>query len=133
MTTQLRQFYTNWLGKADGYHGNNLANHFDKFTSLYVVFNALYMDIMTELVISGNQIAKDFKDKKAATDYVIKYLKSRYLIDNLLNDQNSNDSLNEICRIIEEERIRIVQIGRKFFILGSDFERWQASNCRKVC
>jgi len=27
-------------------------------------------------------------------------------------------------RIIEEERIRIVQIGRKFFILGADFERW---------
>lgn len=34
-------------------------------------------------------------------------------------------SVRHFRRIIEEERIRIVQIGRKFFILGADFERWQ--------
>jgi len=33
-------------------------------------------------------------------------------------------------RIMKKERIRIVQIGRKFFIMGADFERWQPS--RKV-
>ena len=32
-------------------------------------------------------------------------------------------SVRHFRRIIEEERIRIVQIGRKFFILGADFER----------
>ncbi len=36
-------------------------------------------------------------------------------------------SVRHFRRIIEEERIRIVQIGRKFFILGADFERWQAT------
>jgi excisionase family DNA binding protein len=41
-------------------------------------------------------------------------------------------SVRHFRRIIEEERIRIVQIGRKFFILGSDFERWQASKARKA-
>ena len=34
--------------------------------------------------------------------------------------------------IIEDEQIRIVQIGRKFFILGRDFERWQANKRTKV-
>ena len=33
-------------------------------------------------------------------------------------------SVRHFRRIIEEERIRIVQIGRKFFILGADFQRW---------
>jgi hypothetical protein len=42
-------------------------------------------------------------------------------------------SVRHFRRIIEEERIRIVQIGRKFFIMGADFERWQASNRRKPC
>jgi excisionase family DNA binding protein len=42
-------------------------------------------------------------------------------------------SVRHFRRIIEDERIRIVQIGRKFFILGSDFERWQASKKSKVC
>ena len=29
-------------------------------------------------------------------------------------------------RIIEEDRIPIVQIGRKFFILGRDFSSWES-------
>jgi len=41
-------------------------------------------------------------------------------------------SVRHFRRIIEEERIRIVQIGRKFFILGADFERWQASKRPKL-
>ena len=41
-------------------------------------------------------------------------------------------SVRHFRRIIEEEQIRIVQIGRKFFILGADFERWQASKKSKV-
>jgi hypothetical protein len=41
-------------------------------------------------------------------------------------------SVRHFRRIIEEERIQIVQIGRKFFILGSDFERWQATKRDKA-
>ena len=41
-------------------------------------------------------------------------------------------SVRHFRRIIEEERIRIVQIGRKFFILGADFERWQATKRAKL-
>ena len=41
-------------------------------------------------------------------------------------------SVRHFRRIIEDERIRIVQIGRKFFILGVDFERWQASKKAKA-
>ena len=41
-------------------------------------------------------------------------------------------SVRHFRRIIENERIRIVQIGRKFFILVADFERWQASKKSKA-
>jgi hypothetical protein len=41
-------------------------------------------------------------------------------------------SVRHFRRIIEEEQIRIVQIGRKFFILGADFERWQSSKRPKL-
>jgi 2,4-dienoyl-CoA reductase-like NADH-dependent reductase (Old Yellow Enzyme family) len=34
-------------------------------------------------------------------------------------------------RIIEEDRIPIVQIGRKFFILGKDFSNWESSKKMK--
>jgi hypothetical protein len=41
-------------------------------------------------------------------------------------------SVRHFRRIIEEERIRIVQIGRKFFIMGADFERWQQTKRSKA-
>ena len=41
-------------------------------------------------------------------------------------------SVRHFRRIIEDERIRIVAIGRKFFILGADFERWQEAKKMKV-
>jgi hypothetical protein len=34
-------------------------------------------------------------------------------------------SLRHFRRIIEEDRIPVIQIGRKFFILGRDFSSWQ--------
>ena len=35
-------------------------------------------------------------------------------------------SLRHFRRIIEEDSIPIVQIGRKFFILGRDFSSWES-------
>jgi hypothetical protein len=36
-------------------------------------------------------------------------------------------SLRHFRRIIEEDRIPIMQIGRKFFILGRDFTSWEST------
>jgi hypothetical protein len=40
-------------------------------------------------------------------------------------------SLRHFRRIIEEDGIPTVQIGRKFFILGRDFSSWQAGKKAK--
>jgi hypothetical protein len=40
-------------------------------------------------------------------------------------------SIRHFRRIIEEDRIPIVQIGRKFFILGRDFTSWESSKKEK--
>ena len=42
-------------------------------------------------------------------------------------------SVRHFRRIIEDERMKIIQIGRKFFILGVDFERWQMGKRQKAC
>jgi len=41
-------------------------------------------------------------------------------------------SVRHFRRIIEDERIRVLEIGRKFFILTADFDKWQMSNQRKA-
>ena len=40
-------------------------------------------------------------------------------------------SIRHFRRIIEEDGIPTVQIGRKFFILGRDFSSWQAGKKAK--
>jgi hypothetical protein len=105
---QLNDYYNNWLNKADNYNSNTLSNQFDKFTSLYVLFNSLYMQVMTNLVLAGHHIPTGFKDKIAATDYVIQYLGSTYYLNNLLNDEQSKADLNSICDIIEQEEFHII-------------------------
>lgn len=40
-------------------------------------------------------------------------------------------SVRHFRRIIEDEGMQIIQIGRKFFILGRDFEDWQSKKKRK--
>jgi hypothetical protein len=40
-------------------------------------------------------------------------------------------SIRHFRRIIEEDRIPIMQIGRKFFILSRDFHDWECSKKAK--
>jgi hypothetical protein len=40
-------------------------------------------------------------------------------------------SIRHFRRIIEEDQIPIVQIGRKFFILGRDFSSWETAKKAK--
>lgn len=48
----------------------------------------LYMQVITELVMAGQTIPKDFKDKKGATDYVVQYLNAGIML-TILNDQQA--------------------------------------------
>ena len=41
-------------------------------------------------------------------------------------------SIRHFRRIIEEDGIPIVQIGRKFFILGRDFATWETTKRKKL-
>jgi hypothetical protein len=108
ITPQFRMFYENWLAKADAYNRQDLSDLFDKFTSLYVLFNSLYIQVMTELALAGEKIPKDYKDKKAATDYVAQYLRARHYLDRLLNDEASVNAFQAICQIIEREEFHII-------------------------
>ena len=62
----------------------------------------------------------------------VEYAPKRMFLDIPNAAELAGFSVRHFRRIIEEESIRIVQIGRKFFILGADFERWQSTNRRKA-
>ena len=53
--------------------------------------------------------------------------RARMFLDIPTAAEQAGVSIRQFRRIIEECRIPIVQIGRKFFILGRDFSSWENS------
>jgi excisionase family DNA binding protein len=46
--------------------------------------------------------------------------------------KTSGFSVRHFRRMIREDGVRIVQIGRKFFILTTDLEKWKKEKNRKM-
>ena len=82
---------------------------------------------ITALLMQGPSLHKE--DAMKSTEGVVV---KRIFLDIPNAAQMAGFSVRHFRRIIEEERIRIVQIGRKFFILGADFERWLTARKLKV-
>ena len=98
LSEEFCKFYGNWSGKADTYHANELRSAFDRYFTLFVVFNRLYAETTFELARRGLiQLPKNrFPDRKAATKYVLEFFESDYLIDELRKDPRSLSAVEEI-------------------------------------
>ena len=110
LTQQFEHFYEKWYEKANGYIDNTLSDAFDKFITLYIIYNSLYVEVWNKLVLSDFKKVskKNFRERIAATDYIIKYLKDTYYIDKLFCNEQSEKCLSTICQLIEQERFYIV-------------------------
>src|SRR5690242_11753558 len=72
ISDELANFCANWSRKAEGYSIDEVAGAFDRFFTLYVVFNRLYAEATFRLARSHNiRLGNRFPDARAATDYVI--------------------------------------------------------------
>ena len=85
----------------------------------------IYLPLVAHLLFSCPEGGKQLKTLETTTP-------KRMFLDIPNAADLAGFSVRHFRRIIEDEQIRIVQIGRKFFILGSDFEKWQATNRRKA-
>lgn len=76
---EIKEFCSNWLEKANGLSDDTLSGVFDKFFTLYVVYNRLYVETTFRLANNG-QInltnRRSFPDSKAAKKYVSQFLGS---------------------------------------------------------
>lgn len=83
---QLHQFYARWRQKATAYQSDSLADHFDKFFTLYVIYNRIYNVIVAMLSEDGqldvlrqqgkiDKRKKEPDDNKAATICVAHFLR----------------------------------------------------------
>ncbi|NEZ66630.1 hypothetical protein D0962_28380 [Leptolyngbyaceae cyanobacterium CCMR0082] len=116
LTAQFEEFYRRWLTKAQQYDAAEPEELFDKFFSLYVVYNALYTKTATYLhnkaVREGTEEYQldpngSFPDRQAATRYVCQLLKSSSLMQSLESSSETSRALKELKAIVAEQHFRI--------------------------
>ena len=110
LSPEFNQFYQSWLEKAERYYGYDLRDYFDKFFTLYILYNRLYAEASFVLARSGRiDLSKrtSFPDSKAAKEYVLQFLGSEKLLSVLEGDPESNGAMETIVSLIEEERFHI--------------------------
>jgi len=105
LSTEFFDFCDNWIQKADGYSTNSLQECFDKFFTLFVVYNRLYVEA-TFLLHRKRKInilrRISFPDSDAAKSYVLKYLGSGHFISFLENDEAVTKAINDLKQILDK-------------------------------
>lgn len=116
LSDEFKEFYRTWLKKAEQYKTDicdervALRNCFDKFFTLFVIYNRLYAESTFLLARQGAlDLSKwnHFRDAEAAQDYVLQYVCCSKIIEALENDPDTNSGLEEIIRLIEIKAVYV--------------------------
>lgn len=108
MKQEINEFCNNWLQKAENIKGDNLQDYFDKFFTLFVVYNRLYVEMTYRLSNSGNvKLGNSFPDRKAAVDYSVQFLTSTRIDNAFKNDDNTVKAINDLKKIIVDKEFNI--------------------------
>jgi hypothetical protein len=104
LNQEFKDFVRNWLNKADSIVLADLSTYFDKFFTLYVVYNRLYGEVTFTLSRAGQiniSNRTSFPDRQAATSYVVKFVGSTRLISTIDNDPEIAHALDRVIKLIE--------------------------------
>lgn len=106
MNQYFTYFYTNWTGKANGIVGDNLSNVYDKYMTLFVIYNNLYNQIPDKLISEGIVVPNKIYDNKAATEMVVQCLGANALLTEFASN-NLESEIDAIINLIEQEVFHI--------------------------
>jgi len=110
LSVEFDKFYHSWIKKAGNYKTGNIRGCFDKFFTLFVIYNRLYAEA-TFVLARRNliNISKRtyFPDSTAAKTYVLQYITSNYFIQELENDQETLIAIRNIKELINQESFYI--------------------------
>lgn len=101
LSPEFEGFFSRWRKKAEGYRPE-LQESFDKFFTLYVLFNRLYTEVTYRLGQAGKiNLANrsTFPDAEAAQEYVVQFLGAKRLLAGL-NGPECRDALERLRELV---------------------------------
>ena len=103
LSSEFTDFYTSWMNKARPRGQADLRQAFDRFFTLYVLFNRLYAEATFRLGRRGQvqlQNRHRFPDSEAAQEYVVQYLGAASLLRALDNDPETHRALESVRGLV---------------------------------
>jgi hypothetical protein len=89
-------FYKRWIDKANQYNTNDLSECFDKFITLFILYNFQYSYIARkENIVKPNGW---FKDKEMATVII----KNHFPVQDFCDDPKVTTAITAICSLVTE-------------------------------
>jgi hypothetical protein len=107
---EIKNFCYNWLEKAKVYDDEFLQDVFDKFFTLYVVYNRLYVETTFRMSNRGDVSfinRNSFPDPQAAKIYVVQYLTSRAIKEAFDDDKSCFEAIIRFKEIIRNHEFNI--------------------------
>ena len=108
LAQHFKTFCNDWLSKAKEYDDQSLEGCYDKFFTLFVVFNRLYAEATFELArrqVITIQANRPLPDRKGATEYTLLFV-GQDDFDQLIEEQLASE-VAELTRLIEDEHFHI--------------------------
>jgi hypothetical protein len=106
LSRNLVYFYNNWTIKAQAMETDSLSNIYDKYITLFIIYNNLYNAIPTELISQGIPVPSGLNDNKSATKLVADFLTPELILSNLSRNNNDTD-ITALIQLINDESFYI--------------------------
>lgn len=114
LSQDCRDFVDRWMRKANDAPVNDLGDYFDKFITLFIVFNRLYAEATFELW-RNQQYEPDndeyLKDVTAATSNLTKFLGAAYIVHELESDTSSSEAMASLKKVIRRKNFYVLLRG----------------------
>lgn len=110
LNQEITVFCENWLDKATKIDDSTMAGSFDKFFTLYVVYNRLYVETTYRMFNEGQinlQNRTTFPDDMAAKNYVVQFLGCKFINAQFNADQNCKNAIRSLIQILKQNQFNI--------------------------
>jgi hypothetical protein len=110
LSEEFKDFVINWLYKSDQYDTQDIKECFDKFFTLYIVFNRVYAEATFTLERRGQINLKEqtsFPDRRAATDYCLQLVGAKDFVTAINSDTDACQALQEVVTLLNNEQFYI--------------------------
>lgn len=94
--------YNNWNEKVNKIQGDDLSSVYDRYMTLFVIYNNLYNEVPAALIQKGVPVPNNIYDNKKATEWVVKYLGATQVLGKL-HANGSDADVQAIINLINDE------------------------------